>query len=132
PVNLSLAGGVFANVKLNMAMSHMAAVNSIYIFPNMGDGGLGVGAALNVHGKAPQVVPHMYLGTSYSTDEIAATLRTSTGITMQRPQDLTERIAQELAGSKIVARSDGAMEYGPRALGNRSILYHAADPSVNA
>jgi len=50
---------------------------------------------------------------------------------VERPEDLPNVVAGEIASGKIVARMDGAMEFGPRALGNRSILYHCGDPSVN-
>jgi carbamoyltransferase len=132
PVDLVLAGGIFANVKLNMALSRMPGVRSIYIFPNMGDGGLGVGAALNIAGKRPQLAHDMYLGTAYGEAEIDAALAGFPELSVERPADLTQRVAEELANSKIVARCDGRMEFGPRALGNRSILYHGSDPSVNA
>jgi len=49
----------------------------------------------------------------------------------ERPSDVDARVAEALVDRKVVARFDGALEYGPRALGNRSILYHATDPTVN-
>jgi carbamoyltransferase len=51
---------------------------------------------------------------------------------VERPDDLAGAVADALVDNRIVARFDGRMEFGPRALGNRSILYHCADPSVNA
>ncbi|HEX7072094.1 MAG TPA: carbamoyltransferase N-terminal domain-containing protein, partial [Rhodothermales bacterium] len=63
PLHLVLAGGVFANVKLNMALSQELKPETIFIFPNMGDGGLCVGAALSIHAPSPSPIPHVYLGT---------------------------------------------------------------------
>jgi carbamoyltransferase len=98
----------------------------------MGDGGLCVGAALSVPGRRPAPAPNMYLGTRYGEDEIAAALEQHPDLEIERPDDLAGAVADALVESRIVARFDGRMEFGPRALGNRSILYHCADASVNA
>lgn len=129
--SLALAGGIFANVKLNMAMTESVTPEATYIFPNMGDGGLGVGAALAVASPMPKPLGHVYLGSAPDESEILETLQAESEVTWRRPENLTEAIADHLAAGKIVARASGPMEYGPRALGNRSILYHCADPSVN-
>ncbi len=131
PVRLELAGGLFANVKLNMAMGRRLNADSIYIFPQMGDGGLGVGAALSVAAARPRLIRHMYWGTAYSEEEILRSLERYPSLASERPAEMAETLAAALADGKIVARFDGRMEYGPRALGNRSILYHCSDPSVN-
>ncbi len=132
PLHLALAGGVFANVKLNMALSQELQPASIYIYPNMGDGGLCVGAALTVAGSSPSPAPHMYLGTSYDDDEIEQAIARYPEISATRPNDMASAIAAALADHKIVARFAGRMEFGPRALGHRSILYHAGDRTVNS
>jgi carbamoyltransferase len=129
--NIGLAGGVFANVKLNMAVSESFEPQSIYIFPAMGDGGLAVGAALSVSAELPREIPDVYLGTGYSDDEIGEICGEHGDLAWHRPERLADSIARELADGKIVARFAGRMEFGPRALGNRSILYHCDDPSVN-
>lgn len=130
--HIVLAGGVFANVLLNMALSQAFNPQDIFIFPHMGDGGLNVGAALNVLGKMPEGLQDVYLGTEFSEDEIIQSLKNNPTITYTRPGDMVGTAAKALADRKIVARFDGRMEYGPRALGNRSILYHCADPTVNS
>lgn len=132
PLHVSLAGGVFANVKLNAAMSRQIGAESVYIFPAMGDGGLAVGAALTIHAAAPAPIPHVFFGPEYTEAEILDALAGHPELRSTRPQDMARAVAHELAAKKIVARFDGRMEFGPRALGNRSILYHCADPSVNA
>jgi len=131
PYHLSIAGGVFANVKLNMAFAQKLGAESIFIFPNMGDGGLCVGAALSVTGALPALVPNMYLGTGYSEAELDTALARFPALSHRRPERMARTIAELLADRKIVARFDGRMEFGPRALGNRSILYYCGDRTVN-
>ncbi len=131
PYHLTLAGGVFANVKLNMALSQKLGAESIYIFPNMGDGGLCVGAALGVTGASPAPVRDMYLGTGYTDDEIEQALESFPTLSTRRPDNMALDVAQALTANKIIARFDGRMEFGPRALGNRSILYPCSDRTAN-
>jgi carbamoyltransferase len=111
----------------------MDGVEGIFIHPNMGDGGCGTGAALLEWGGRPEAVKPLrdvYLGPEFSNDVIADALkRAQLAATMPRP--ISAAIARLLAEGKVVARFDGRMEYGPRALGNRSILYHAKEPAVN-
>ena len=106
----------------------------------MGDGGLCVGAALAacVPGVLPQTMKapeepleHVYLGAAPTEREIEATLRSHGLVPEPLDEPLEERIAALLAQGYVVARADGRMEYGPRALGNRSILYQPTDPAVN-
>jgi carbamoyltransferase len=73
---------------------------------------------------------HVYLGPSYSDEEIEKSL-SQAGIEYKRSAKVEEDIVELLTQGYVVARFDGAMEYGPRALGNRSILYKPSDPSVN-
>jgi len=102
----------------------------------MGDGGLAAGAALDVLQRArtayePVPLDHVYLGPAYADYEIERTLARYPELTVRRPRSIAMEVARLLAERKIVARFDGAMEYGPRALGNRSILCYARDASVN-
>lgn len=131
--NLVLSGGVVANVKLNQRLREIDGVAGIFIHPNMGDGGCGTGAALLECGGGPGSVKRLrdvYLGPEFSRDEIAAALqRAQLPASEYRPIETV--IAALLSEGKVVARFDGRMEYGPRALGNRSILYHAKEPAVN-
>jgi carbamoyltransferase len=131
--HLVLSGGVVANVKLNQRLREIDGVDRIFIHPNMGDGGCGTGAALaEFAGSDPtrQRINDVYLGPSYGADEIAEALRRAQ-LPFTRYQPIEPRIAALLAAGKVVARFDGRMEYGPRALGHRSILYHAKEPAVN-
>lgn len=129
-----LAGGIFANVKLNQRINELPQVDYVYVHPGMGDEGLPVGAALassaSRHGFVRRRLPNVFLGPGYRDEEIKEALAAS-GLPHLYDPDICVTIARLLAEKKIVARFDGRMEYGPRALGNRSILFHAGDPSVN-
>jgi len=133
---VALAGGVFANVRVNQRVREMAEVEDIYVFPQMGDGGGAVGAAMHLcrcaaPGAPEHPLDHLYYGPAFSDAEIAAALRERADVTCRESPDPDAELAQALARGRIAARFDGPMEYGPRALGNRSILYRAADPAVN-
>ncbi len=138
PVDVCMAGGVFANVRINQKVSELSGVESVFIFPAMGDGGLSTGAALYAYYKnlgfpeltsIPQI-QDVYLGPSYTDEEIKAEIE-RTGVPYKGFERIEPEIAKLLAAGKVVARYNGRMEYGPRALGNRSILYQPTDPSVN-
>jgi carbamoyltransferase len=99
----------------------------------MGDGGCGTGAALlefQGHPALSEPLRDVYLGPAYADDEILAALQRAQ-LTYDRCTPVEPAMARLLAAGKVVARFVGRMEYGPRALGNRSILYHAREPEVN-
>lgn len=127
--NLAVAGGLFANVKLNQRLASMDELDGIYIYPHMGDGGLAVGGCLAWMGSEPAVLDNVFLGPSFDEDEVRAALQ-ETQATARRCDDIELETARLLAGGKVVARHWGRMEYGPRALGNRSILVQATDPTT--
>jgi carbamoyltransferase len=131
--NLVLSGGVVANVKLNQRLRELPGIERIFIHPNMGDGGCGTGAALLAfkgHPRLREPLSDVFFGPEFTTQFMAESLQRA-----QLPFDTYEaiepKIAQLIAAGKVVARFNGRMEYGPRALGNRSILYHAKEPAVN-
>ncbi len=131
---LALAGGVFANVKLNQRIREIPAVSEVYVFPNMGDGGLSAGAAWLAYSETnsgpPAAINGVLLGHSPNDSEIDSALSQS-GLRFNRCPGIEVRIAELLAEGNVVARCSGPMEYGPRALGNRSIFFHAGDKTVN-
>ncbi len=133
-LRLAVAGGIFANVKLNQRLRELPNVAEVYVFPNMGDGGLSVGAAWLAHeaetGTRPDRLHTLDLGLA-STDAEIATAVSHTGWRHHHVSDIHERVAELLARGEVVARFQGRMEFGPRALGHRSILYRATDPSAN-
>jgi carbamoyltransferase len=127
-----LSGGVAANVKMNQRIYEARGVRRVFIYPNMGDGGCGSGVAMLASWKTGQAEPihDVYLGPEYREAEILQELRAA-NLECEKPDNLAAVVARKIHEGKVVARFGGRMEYGPRALGNRSILYHAKDPSVN-
>lgn len=130
--NVAVSGGVNANVKLNQRIHEIDGVDSVFVYPNMGDGGCATGAAMLVFDKSERSKPvdNVYHGPSYTDDEIEKELQ-SNNLQYEKPESLEEAAGELLAKNHIVARFNGRMEYGPRALGNRSVLYAAHDPQVN-
>ncbi|USX21736.1 hypothetical protein NHH82_06120 [Oxalobacteraceae bacterium OTU3REALA1] len=125
--NLALGGGVFANVRLNQKLAGLPGIGDLFVYPNMGDGGSCVGAAYMVQPPAhPKVLRNLFLGPSFSQQQVVRELR-RVGIPYTIPSDLPRAVAEILAQGKAVGRFSGAMEFGPRALGNRSILMSAND-----
>ncbi len=130
---LSFAGGVAANVKLNQKLHEKAGINEIYIHQAMGDDGLALGAALHTafsNGFQIRQSDNVYFGPDFSEREIKKSLN-KFNLKFSKEKNIEIKIAKLLAESKIVARFNGRMEYGPRALGNRSILYKTTDIGVN-
>jgi carbamoyltransferase len=136
--NVGLAGGVFANVKVNQRIHEIESVDSLLVYPAMSDEGLAAGAALlhwsKVNGDARppegKCFKHVYLGPEFSERQIMEALDAE-GVDYSHPQDMGVEIARLINEGYVVARFAGQMEYGPRALGNRSILYRPDQPSVN-
>jgi carbamoyltransferase len=127
-----LSGGVTANVKMNQRIHDLDGVRSTFVYPNMGDGGCGTGLGFHLsrNGRPGEAIRDVYLGPDYSDGEIRQTLEVF-GLPFTEPADLAGEIARRIHSGQVVARFRGRMEYGPRALGNRSILYHAREPEVN-
>ena len=100
----------------------------------MGDGGLAVGTAILCHNKYKNILPmklnNVYLGPKYKNKDIIKTIRKAKlkYIKIKNPE---KYIAKKLHDGLVVACFQGRMEFGPRALGNRSILVNATDKSVN-
>ena len=121
---IALAGGLFANVKLNQKLNELDWVEELYVYPPMGDEGLSLGAALwksNQLGelKKPLKLNSFSLGPKYS-DEVVLELSKSESFI--RTELNLEDIAKDIHEGKVIGWFDGGMEFGPRALGNRSIL----------
>lgn len=137
--NLAIAGGIFANVRINQKLFEIDGIENIFVHPGMTDAGLAVGAALApcmvegdrpVMPRDPDVIRTVYLGRGFTDQEIETQLREE-NVIYSRPESIEKEIARLLAEGYVVARFDGKMEYGPRALGNRSILYQPSDQGVN-
>lgn len=126
------AGGVGLNSCANEKARVAAGINRFYVAPNASDTGQALGAALygayEVGGWTPRTseLPE-YLGPPYTETEVEAAAR-STTYHVTRPADPARALAHLIAQGLITARWDGGAEYGPRALGNRSILADARQP----
>ncbi len=132
---VAIAGGVASNVKMNQRIAELPEVEELFVHPAMTDMGSGTGAALVLaashNGLRPFVLRDVYLGPEFSESEMEGALMRS-GLPYQKVPDIEHLVASLLVDKKVIARFDGRMEYGPRALGNRSILYPATDPAVNS
>jgi len=131
---VALAGGVFANVVVNQRILALPEVEAVWVHPAMTDQGISMGAGLlhlrDAHGVAGMPMDHVFLGPEPAESAMGAALEAAQ-LRFERPAELSERAAQALAAGKVVARFAGRLEYGPRALGNRSILAPAHDPRIN-
>ena len=129
---LCMAGGVALNSVANGRIIRETAVTDLYVQPSAGDGGAAVGAALyayhSILGKPRDfVLEHAYWGEEHGPDQTERFLK-ETGIRYQRfdnEDKLVEQVVHRLESGKVIGWSQGRFEWGPRALGNRSIL---ADP----
>jgi carbamoyltransferase len=130
--NVVLSGGVTANVKMNQRIHEIPEIEQTFVYPNMGDGGCGTGLALlwSAPGRRLPSYTNVYYGPEYSPAEIEEELRRA-NLRYERPVDLVGEIASRVHAGEVIGRFAGRMEYGPRALGNRTILYHAREPEVN-
>ena len=134
--NVCLSGGLFANVKINQKVREIEGIENVYVFPHMGDGGLPVGSVCYLNylltGQSKIELPTVYHGPAYSNDEILKVLENYSGkIRYKRIGNKIRRIVDDLISENVVGYFDNRMEYGPRALGARSILYHAREKKVN-
>lgn len=131
---VAVAGGLFANVKGNQRITELPSVEQLFIHPAMGDQGIGSGAALQIAFEQekirPYKLPDIYFGPSYSDAEMRQALEQQ-GLTYQRFEEIEPELARLLAAGHTVGRFNGRMEYGPRALGNRTIMAPATDKSIN-
>jgi carbamoyltransferase len=130
---LCLSGGVALNCKANGLLLKQGIFDDIYAQPASGDAGGAAGAALYAYhrltGDDKHFQPFFGVGPVYSDDDIRAFLDANDiPYTSGEAEDLAAGLAKEVAAGKIVALFDGAMEFGPRALGFRSIV---ADPRDN-
>jgi carbamoyltransferase len=136
---VALNGGVFANVKLNQRIAALSEVESVFVYPAMSDTGNSVGAVLldleardsnALAGNLP--LEHVYWGPSYDDDAIEAAFAKA-GIRARRLEEgeLIQRAARAIHDGRIVGWFQGRMEFGPRALGNRSMLARPTEGRIN-
>lgn len=134
--NLCLAGGVALNSVANGRILRETPVENLYIQPAAGDGGCSLGAALYLwhdglgNNEDRFVMDHAYWGESYDDDQISKSIASSefTSQHIKNESELLDMTVDRLESGKVIGRFNGRFEWGPRALGNRSIL---ADPRSN-
>lgn len=135
--NVVLAGGIFANVRVNQVIGEIPGLEYVYIHQNMGDGGCALGAALQswadqVGQEIPALTKDVYFGAGYSDNEILTSLQKfENEVTWERSEHIEKDIAEMIHNDVIVGRFYSRMEYGPRSLGNRSILAKTTDRTIN-
>jgi len=121
---LTMAGGVALNCVANSLLDREGPFERIWVQPAAGDSGTSLGAAMHLAhelGDDVQPMPGAALGRSWSDDELEAWLRTAK-VSYTRPADIADAVAEAIAGDEVVAWFQGRSEYGPRALGKRSLL----------
>jgi len=134
--NLAMAGGCALNSVANGKLFDCTPFRSTYIQPAAGDEGLAIGAALHTYHsvlKQPRRhrLDHSYLGPEFSESRIQSALQNAGLETrkMQRPA-LLDKVAEQMAAGNVIGWFQGRMEWGPRALGNRSIVAHPGLPNM--
>lgn len=126
PGGIALAGGVALNCVANARVAAEGPFSDVWVQPAAGDAGTALGAALHVayaHGEDVDPMPGTDLGRGFSTEEIEEALRRAR-VPFTRPHSVADAAADVLARDGIVAWFLGRAEYGPRALGHRSLLAH--------
>jgi len=134
--NVYCAGGVFMNVKMNMAISKLPSVKQLHVLPSCGDESTPMGSAYfayieychaNHIAPRPQPITHLYLGPNFD-DEVEKYIKTKNLAKKYTIQKATPQlIAKMLAKGEILARCVGPMEFGARSLGNRAIIANPSD-----
>jgi len=134
---LALSGGVFMNVKANQRILEIPEVEELFVFPSCGDETNAIGSAWLLYdrlvGRPPEPLRDLYLGESFSNHDVEHVLSNyhfEMRVKIENPPDIESRVAELLSRGEIVARFKGRMEFGARALGNRSILANAAFSGV--
>ncbi|SDK99310.1 carbamoyltransferase family protein [Nonomuraea jiangxiensis] len=123
---LALAGGVALNCVANTRLLAEGPFDEVWAQPAAGDSGTALGGALHLsqaHGEPAGPMPGVALGRGFTDEELGAWLDVAR-VPHTRPADLAAAVAAELAADRIVAWFQGRSEYGPRALGHRSLLAH--------
>jgi carbamoyltransferase len=136
--NLCIAGGVALNCVANGRIVREGPFENVWIQPAAGDDGIAIGCALYGHlavRRQPRryTMRHAYLGRTYRRDDVNEALQSSLARALTRHEqsaDIATATAEHLAAGRIVGWFQGGSEFGPRALGNRSILADPRDPGM--
>jgi carbamoyltransferase len=127
--DITLAGGVFMNVKLNMLINESKEIDSVFFMPSCGDESIALGAALETYASESNgsdlnigKIENLYFGPEYSDDYIGKVLASQDKFKYEKYDDINTKVVEYLMDGKIVGRAHGKMEFGARSLGNRSII----------
>ena len=129
PRALAMAGGVALNCVANARLAARGPFETVWVQPAAGDAGTALGAALHVStvdGQSVEPMPGADLGRGYTDAELESVLR-GARIRYSQPASIAAEAAEVLAANGVVAWYQGRSEYGPRALGHRSLLAHPGD-----
>lgn len=132
--NLCISGGVGLNCVSNRIILEETSLRQLFVQPASHDAGTALGAALmlwrnHLDNKENECPSHAYLGPSFDDNEIKEVLEAS-NLAFKRVENIEETAAKLLSEGKIVGYFQGKMEYGPRALGNRSLLADPRNPDI--
>lgn len=131
---LMLAGGTFGNVKATQVLKSLNFISEIFVQPQMSDGGLCIGAAaLSMHSRKIKVNPleNVYLGPSVKVEKISHLKKEFPSLNFETCTFVENKICKDLTNNRILGLVRDRMEFGPRALCNRSIIYKTSDKSIN-
>lgn len=135
--NVVCAGGVFMNVKANQKVAELPEVKNFFVTPSASDESSAIGAAywgyITKSGQSTvEPIKDLYLGGEFTDKEIEVELKKSKykSLKKEKPTNIEKKLAQIIASGEVVARVNGRMEFGARALGNRSIIAHPAKLEV--
>jgi carbamoyltransferase len=132
--DVAFAGGVMSNIKANMRIRALDKLRRWYIFPHMGDGGIALGAALaanyNKNGVSGYEFSNSYLGDFYDNNYIEQLLKRDKELEFSQEKRKASHAAEIIEENDYVLWFQGRMEFGPRALGNRSILGNSSSERV--
>ena len=138
---IACAGGAFLNVKANRSILSLECIDDAFFCPASNDEGLAVGAALRCYfeiasrdGNKPNKIPltNNYFGTSFTNEQIKEELKNYDLLDKAEFfDDIDSEVGEFIANSeKILGRFSGQMEWGPRGLGNRSIIADSSNPNI--
>lgn len=123
--NVCWSGGLASNIKVNQKIRQLPKLKSWFVFPHMGDGGLAVGSALWASAEQttykPKMIDNVYFGPEYPPERIEEELKNK-NLKFEERSDTPGLVGDLISEGKFVLWYQGRMEFGPRALGNRSIL----------
>ncbi|MEM0200956.1 MAG: carbamoyltransferase C-terminal domain-containing protein [Candidatus Micrarchaeaceae archaeon] len=131
---IATSGGTMSNVKANMLIREKTGIKDMYIFPHMGDGGIALGAAMQVNYELNQIseysLDNIYLGNEYGDEYIKNELKKYKQFDFELDKNKSKHAAELIHNDNYLFWFQGRMEYGPRALGNRSIIAKPSSDSV--